>query len=189
MFLWRRTSQATPAGSCGCAPWLAAAYRRASFNLRTDRGADSLRCGWCAVAGGGRAVCGVGDRQPRRQALERVTRAGPVGVAAPEPPRCRDGMQVALASRRFPTARGDEDFIATEEVVVVPDGATVPPGLATGCIPRNLMVRQAARRTAVRTGDRRGGTPLPIASHRRSPRLPASTGVPATRCLFPEPAP
>jgi hypothetical protein len=44
-------------------------------------------------------------------------------------------MQVALASRCSPTARGNEDFIAaTEGVVVVLDGATVPPGLATGCI-------------------------------------------------------
>jgi hypothetical protein len=98
-------------------------------------------------------------------------------------------MQVALASRCFPTARGDEDFTATEEVVAVPDGATVPPGLATGCIPgtswfvRRLGARLFELATDVgellrrlpRAGDRQGCQP--------------STGAPATRCLFPEPAP
>ncbi len=44
-------------------------------------------------------------------------------------------MQVTLASRRSPEATSNEDFIAaTTEVVVVIDGASVPPGLATGCI-------------------------------------------------------
>jgi hypothetical protein len=44
-------------------------------------------------------------------------------------------MQVALASRRSPDATTNEDFIAaTASVVVVIDGASVPPGLATGCV-------------------------------------------------------
>jgi hypothetical protein len=43
-------------------------------------------------------------------------------------------MQVTLASRRSPDAIGNEDFIAaTPSVVVVVDGASVPPGLGTGC--------------------------------------------------------
>jgi hypothetical protein len=44
-------------------------------------------------------------------------------------------MQVTLASRRSPDATNNEDFIAaTTGVVVVMDGASVPPGLATGCV-------------------------------------------------------
>ena len=44
-------------------------------------------------------------------------------------------MQVTLASRRSPDATSNEDFIAaTPAVVVVVDGASVPPGLDTGCI-------------------------------------------------------
>ena len=44
-------------------------------------------------------------------------------------------MQVTLASRRSPDATSNEDFIAaTASVVVVVDGASVPPGLATGCM-------------------------------------------------------
>jgi hypothetical protein len=44
-------------------------------------------------------------------------------------------MQVTLASRRSPEATSNEDFIAaTTGVVVVIDGASVPPGLGTGCI-------------------------------------------------------
>ena len=44
-------------------------------------------------------------------------------------------MQVTLASRRSPDATSNEDFIAaTPGVVVVIDGASVPPGLATGCV-------------------------------------------------------
>jgi hypothetical protein len=44
-------------------------------------------------------------------------------------------MQVTLASRRSPDATSNEDFIAaTASAVVVIDGASVPPGLATGCI-------------------------------------------------------
>jgi Protein phosphatase 2C len=44
-------------------------------------------------------------------------------------------MQVTLASRRSPDAISNEDFIAaTAGVVVVVDGASVPPGLATGCV-------------------------------------------------------
>jgi hypothetical protein len=43
-------------------------------------------------------------------------------------------MQVTLASRRSPDATSNEDFIAaTAGVVVVVDGASVPPGLGTGC--------------------------------------------------------
>ena len=43
-------------------------------------------------------------------------------------------MQVTLASRRSPDAASNEDFIAaTASVVVVIDGASVPPGLGTGC--------------------------------------------------------
>jgi hypothetical protein len=43
-------------------------------------------------------------------------------------------MQVTLASRRSPDATNNEDFIAaTAGVVVVIDGASVPPGLGTGC--------------------------------------------------------
>jgi hypothetical protein len=44
-------------------------------------------------------------------------------------------VQVTLASRRSPDAASNEDFIAaTAGVVVVIDGASVPAGLATGCI-------------------------------------------------------
>jgi hypothetical protein len=44
-------------------------------------------------------------------------------------------MQVTLTSRRSPDATTNEDFIAaTTSVVVVVDGASVPPGLATGCV-------------------------------------------------------
>ena len=44
-------------------------------------------------------------------------------------------MQVTLASRPSPDAVSNEDFIAaTTSVVVVVDGASVPPGLATGCV-------------------------------------------------------
>jgi hypothetical protein len=44
-------------------------------------------------------------------------------------------MQVSLASRRSPDAANNEDFIAaTAGVVVVVDGASVPSGLATGCV-------------------------------------------------------
>jgi hypothetical protein len=44
-------------------------------------------------------------------------------------------MQVTLASRPSPDASSNEDFIAaTTSVVVVVDGASVPPGLATGCV-------------------------------------------------------
>jgi hypothetical protein len=44
-------------------------------------------------------------------------------------------MLVTLASRRSPDAITNEDFIAaTAGVVVVIDGASVPPGLATGCV-------------------------------------------------------
>ena len=44
-------------------------------------------------------------------------------------------MQVTLASRPSPDATSNEDFIAaTTSVVVVVDGASVPPGLATGCV-------------------------------------------------------
>jgi len=44
-------------------------------------------------------------------------------------------MQVSLASRRSPDATNNEDFIAaTAGVVVVVDGASVPSGLATGCV-------------------------------------------------------
>jgi hypothetical protein len=44
-------------------------------------------------------------------------------------------MQVTLASRRSPDATTNEDFIAaTTSAVVVIDGASVPPGLATGCV-------------------------------------------------------
>jgi hypothetical protein len=44
-------------------------------------------------------------------------------------------MQVTLASRRSPDATSNEDFIAaTHTAVVVIDGASVPPGLGTGCI-------------------------------------------------------
>jgi Protein phosphatase 2C len=44
-------------------------------------------------------------------------------------------MQVTLASRRSPDATTNEDFIAaTANVVVVVDGASVPAGLATGCV-------------------------------------------------------
>jgi Protein phosphatase 2C len=44
-------------------------------------------------------------------------------------------MQVTLASRRSPDTTSNEDFIAaTASVVVVIDGASVPPGLGTGCI-------------------------------------------------------
>jgi len=44
-------------------------------------------------------------------------------------------MQVTLASRRSPDATANEDFLAaTAAAVVVIDGASVPPGLATGCI-------------------------------------------------------
>jgi hypothetical protein len=43
-------------------------------------------------------------------------------------------MQVTLASRRSPDATSNEDFIAaSSSVVVVIDGASVPPGLGTGC--------------------------------------------------------
>jgi hypothetical protein len=43
-------------------------------------------------------------------------------------------MQVTLASRRSPDATSNEDFIAaTASVVVVIDGASVPPELGTGC--------------------------------------------------------
>jgi len=43
-------------------------------------------------------------------------------------------MQVTLASRSSPGAASNEDFVgATTSVVVVIDGASVPPGLATGC--------------------------------------------------------
>jgi hypothetical protein len=43
-------------------------------------------------------------------------------------------MQVTLASRHSPQAASNEDFIgATAGAVVVIDGASVPPGLATGC--------------------------------------------------------
>ena len=43
-------------------------------------------------------------------------------------------MQITLASRRSPDATSNEDFIAaTANAVVVVDGASVPPGLATGC--------------------------------------------------------
>ena len=43
-------------------------------------------------------------------------------------------MQVTLASRRSPDATSNEDFIAaTPGVVVVVDGASVPPELGTGC--------------------------------------------------------
>jgi hypothetical protein len=43
-------------------------------------------------------------------------------------------MQVTLASRRSPDATSNEDFIAaTAGVVVVIDGASVPPELGTGC--------------------------------------------------------
>src|SRR5262245_56498282 len=43
-------------------------------------------------------------------------------------------MQVTLASRRSPDAASNEDFVgATAHVVVVIDGASVPPGLGTGC--------------------------------------------------------
>ena len=43
-------------------------------------------------------------------------------------------MQVTLASRRSPEATSNEDFIAaTPSVVVVIDGASVPPKLGTGC--------------------------------------------------------
>jgi hypothetical protein len=43
-------------------------------------------------------------------------------------------MQVTLASRRSPDATSNEDFIgATAGVVVVVDGASVPPELGTGC--------------------------------------------------------
>ena len=43
-------------------------------------------------------------------------------------------MQVTLASRRSPDATSNEDFIAaTASVVVVVDGASVPPELGTGC--------------------------------------------------------
>ena len=44
-------------------------------------------------------------------------------------------MQVTLASRPSPDAVSNEDFIAaTTSVVVVVDGASVPPGLSTGCV-------------------------------------------------------
>ena len=44
-------------------------------------------------------------------------------------------MQVTLASRRSPDATSNEDFLAaTASAVVVIDGASVPPGLATGCV-------------------------------------------------------
>jgi hypothetical protein len=44
-------------------------------------------------------------------------------------------MQVSLASRQSPDATSNEDFIAaTAGVVVVVDGASVPSGLATGCV-------------------------------------------------------
>jgi hypothetical protein len=44
-------------------------------------------------------------------------------------------MQVTLASRPSPDATTNEDFLAaTPEVVVVIDGASVPPGLGTGCV-------------------------------------------------------
>jgi hypothetical protein len=44
-------------------------------------------------------------------------------------------MQVSLASRRSPDAATNEDFIAaTAGIVVVVDGASVPSGLATGCM-------------------------------------------------------
>jgi hypothetical protein len=44
-------------------------------------------------------------------------------------------MQVSLASRQSPDATSNEDFIAaTTSVVVVVDGASVPSGLATGCV-------------------------------------------------------
>jgi hypothetical protein len=44
-------------------------------------------------------------------------------------------MQVTLASHRSPDATSNEDFIAaTTGAVVVIDGASVPPGLATGCV-------------------------------------------------------
>lgn len=44
-------------------------------------------------------------------------------------------MQVTLASRRSPDATSNEDFVgATVSAVVVIDGASVPPGLGTGCI-------------------------------------------------------
>ena len=44
-------------------------------------------------------------------------------------------MQVTLASRPSPDAISNEDFIAaTASVVVVVDGASVPTGLATGCV-------------------------------------------------------
>jgi hypothetical protein len=44
-------------------------------------------------------------------------------------------MQVTLASRPSPDAGSNEDFIAaTTSVVVVVDGASVPTGLATGCV-------------------------------------------------------
>lgn len=43
-------------------------------------------------------------------------------------------MQVTLASRHSPQAASNEDFIgATADAVVVVDGASVPPGLGTGC--------------------------------------------------------
>jgi hypothetical protein len=44
-------------------------------------------------------------------------------------------MQVALASCRSPDAATNEDFVAaTASVVVVLDGASVPPGVEAGCV-------------------------------------------------------
>jgi hypothetical protein len=97
-------------------------------------------------------------------------------------------VQVTLASRPSPDAVSNEDFIAaTTSVVVVVDGASVPPGLATGCVhgtawfARRLGVRVLALLTT--EADHSPADSLAQAISRSPPCMPtpATSAIPAAR--------